>query len=77
MSSAGDLIDHNWDGVDRSERAVIVAGLKEANRKDRRFGGLLARWRAENPPLDSLPLVSITRNIRNPLNPTGTETLTT
>ena len=48
MSSAGDLIDHNWDGVDRSERAVIVAGLKEANRKDRRFGGLLARWRAEN-----------------------------
>ncbi|MEN3338523.1 MAG: hypothetical protein V7647_2199 [Acidobacteriota bacterium] len=42
------LIDGSWDGVDRSERAVIVAALKEANRQDRRFGTLLAHWRSEH-----------------------------
>jgi hypothetical protein len=48
VNSADDRIDDNWDDVDRSERAVIVAALKEATRRDRRFGELLARWRAES-----------------------------
>jgi len=48
VDSAEGLIDEHWDDVDRTERAVIIAGLKEANRRDRRFGALLARWRAEH-----------------------------
>jgi hypothetical protein len=48
VDSVNGLIDDSWDSVDRSERAVIVAALKEANRQDRRFGTLLAHWRSEH-----------------------------
>jgi hypothetical protein len=47
VGSVESLIDDNWEDVKRTERAVIVAPLKEANCRDRRFGELLARWRGE------------------------------